>query len=283
MMPVTGSALRATCAPVMLTMLRSPVPSMLKATGESSCSTSPRDTDTDNTTTPRPPGLRPACTLTVPADCWLLATTASAPRSMSTTECSLLTPVTPTEDSSLIPTSFPLLAPAMFLSKSSLSFLYTKAFPDKCYTQFPYQAFPDLIPTPNLSFSKFLTLTFPAPKILTPSYSYPPTCPTPSSILPDFLKPKYSYPTFLKPILTFPKLLTPPYTFSNLLNPILILHKLLTTLLILLILKMTFPAIPPNPTYPDQNPLTYHYILTNPVPKSHSHLSSQIPSWFLTS
>jgi len=46
---------------------------------------------------------------------------------------------------------------------------------------------------------------------------------------------------------------------------------------------MTFRAIPPNPTYPDQNPLTYHYILTNPVPKSHSHLSSQIPSCFLTS
>lgn len=240
----------------------------------------------------------------------------------------------------------------MFLSNSSLSFLYTKAFPDKCYTQFPFLAFPDLIPTPSLYPPKFLTLTYPAPIILTPSYTYP-TFPTPSSILPEFLKPKYSYPNILKPILTFPKLLTPTYTFPILLNPILMLHKLLTTLnlillltfiphipstsplpyfstsilplpllfslfpplfpplplnqplfypisqnlyyltsslslpisltiLILLILKMTFRAIPPNPTYPDQNPLTYHYILTNPVPKSQSHLSSQFPSCFLT-
>jgi len=147
----------------------------------------------------------------------------------------------------LIPTSFPLLAPAMFLSNSSLSFLYTKAFPDK----FPYLAFPDLIPTPNLSSPKFLTLTFPAPIILTPSYSYPPTCPTPSSILPDFLKPKYSYPKFLKPILTFPKLLTPTYTFSNLLNPILILHKLLTTLNLILLLTsiLHIPSTSPLPNF----------------------------------
>jgi len=161
----------------------------------------------------------------------------------------------------LIPTSFPLLAPAMFLSNSSLSFLYTKAFPDKCYTQFPYLAFPDLIPTPNLSSPKFLTHTFPAPIvlthtfpapiILTPSYSYPPTCPTPSSILPDFLKPKYSYPKFLKPILTFPKLLTPTYTFSNLLNPILILHKLLTTLNLILLLTsiLHIPSTSPLPNF----------------------------------
>merc|ERR1719215_2389951 len=257
---------------------------MLKATGESSCSTSPRDTDTDNTTTPRQPGLRPACTLTVPADCWLLATTASAPRSMSTTECSLLTPVTPTEDSSLIPTSFPLLAPAMFLSNSSLSFLYTKAFPDK----FPYLAFPDLIPTPNLSSPKFLTLTFPAPIILTPSYSYPLTCPTPSSILPDFLKPKYSYPKFLNPILTFPKLLTPTYNFSNLLNPILILHKFLTTLNLILLLTsiLHIPSTFPLPNFSTSilplpllfsllHPLSLPFLLTN-------HLSIPFPKIFIT-
>ncbi len=229
----------------------------------------------------------------------------------------------------------------MFLSNSSLSFLYTKAFPDKCYIQSPFLISPDLILTPTQSYPEFLTPTYPTPKILTPSYSYP-TFPTPSSILPDFL---YSYPNLLKPILTFPKLLTPTYSYPNLLNPILTLPKLLTTptlLLILtsilhvpstpqlphfstlilpltllfpqspslipplpynlpfsypifpnlcyltlsltlpifltiLILKMTSRAIPPNPTYPDQNPLTYPDILKDPVPQSHPTILLPIP------
>lgn len=116
----------------------------------------------------------------------------------------------------------------MFLSNSSLSFLYTKAFPDKCYIQSPSLISPDLILTPTQSYPEFLTPIYPTPKILTPFYSYP-TFPTPSSILPDFLKPKYSYPNLLKPILTFPKILTPTFFFPNLLNPILTLPKLLTT------------------------------------------------------
>ena len=242
----------------------------------------------------------------------------------------------------------------MFLSNSSLSFLYTKAFPDKCYIQSPSLISPDLILTPTQSYPefltpiyptpKFLTPIYPTPKILTPFYSYP-TFPTPSSILPDFLKPKYSYPNLLKPILTFPKILTPTFFYPNLLNPILTLPKLLTTpnlLLILtsilnvpstpqlphfstltlplpllfplhpslihplpyylpfsysilpnlcyltlsltlpisltiLILKMSSRAIPPNPTYPDQNPLTYHDILKDPVPQSHPTILLPIP------
>merc|ERR1719431_1735541 len=59
------------------------------------------------TTTPRPPVWRPASTLTLPAVFSPPATRASAPRSMCTTACSLLTPVMPIGDSSLTHTNFP--------------------------------------------------------------------------------------------------------------------------------------------------------------------------------
>ena len=57
-------------------------------------------------TTPRPPVLRPVCSPTQLADFWLLVTSQSALKSMSTTECCLLTHVTHTEDSLSTPTSF---------------------------------------------------------------------------------------------------------------------------------------------------------------------------------
>merc|ERR1712027_194564 len=67
---------------------------------------------TATTTTLRQPGSRPASPPTVPAGCWLLATSRSAPRSTSTTGCSPSTHATPTEASSLTPTSCPVHAPA---------------------------------------------------------------------------------------------------------------------------------------------------------------------------
>merc|ERR1712027_16171 len=67
---------------------------------------------TATTTTLRQPGSRPASPPTVPAGCWLLATSRSAPRSTSTTGCSPSTHATPTEASSLTPTSCPAPAPA---------------------------------------------------------------------------------------------------------------------------------------------------------------------------
>merc|ERR1712243_342284 len=63
------------------------------------------DTDTFTITTPRPPVLRPACSPTLLVVFLPLATSPSVPRSMSTTECSLLTLVTHTEGSSSILTS----------------------------------------------------------------------------------------------------------------------------------------------------------------------------------
>merc|ERR1712079_496166 len=57
-----------------------------------SSSTSPRSTDTDTTTTPRPPGWRLARPQTPPAGSWLPATSPSAPRSTSTTAWSSSTP-----------------------------------------------------------------------------------------------------------------------------------------------------------------------------------------------
>merc|ERR1711874_804270 len=54
-----------TFAPPMLTTPRSPVLSMLKDTGESSSSTSLRDTDMVTTTTPRPLVLRPVSSQTL--------------------------------------------------------------------------------------------------------------------------------------------------------------------------------------------------------------------------
>merc|ERR1711893_297619 len=89
----------------MLTTPRSLVQSMLKATGESSSNTSLRDMAMVTITTPRQLVLRLAFSLTLPAASLPLATSQSVLRSMSTTECSLLIPVTHTEVSSLIPTS----------------------------------------------------------------------------------------------------------------------------------------------------------------------------------
>merc|ERR1719515_29427 len=110
----TGLDLRAISAPLMLTTPRSPAPSMLRATGESSSNISLMVTAMVTTTTPRPPDWRPVCSLTVPADSWPHATSPSAHRSLSTTECCLWTPVILTEDSSLIHTSFPVLVLAIF-------------------------------------------------------------------------------------------------------------------------------------------------------------------------
>merc|ERR1712027_222147 len=71
------------------------------------------DMDTVTTTTPRPPGWRLVCSQTVPADSLPLATSPSVLRNMSTTECCLWTHVIHTEDSSLTPTSCPVLAHAI--------------------------------------------------------------------------------------------------------------------------------------------------------------------------
>merc|ERR1712025_730494 len=110
----TGLDLRDTSVPLMLTMPRSPALSMLRATGESSSNTFLTDMDMVTTTTPKPPDWRPVCSLTAPADSWHPATSPSAHRSLSTTECCLWTPVILTEDSSLIHTSSPVLALAIF-------------------------------------------------------------------------------------------------------------------------------------------------------------------------
>merc|ERR1719297_482539 len=93
---------------------------MLRVTGGSSSSTSPRATATGTTTTPRPPDWRPVCSLTAPADCWPPATSPSVPRSTSTTGCSPWTPVIPTEGSSSTPTSSPVPAPVTSLPNPSL-------------------------------------------------------------------------------------------------------------------------------------------------------------------
>merc|ERR1719270_1438995 len=110
----TGLDLRDSSVPLMLTMPRSPALSMLRATGESSSNTFLTDMDMVTTTTLKPPDWRPVCSLTAPADSWPHATSPSAPRSLSTTECCLWTPVILTEDSSLIHTSFPVLVLAIF-------------------------------------------------------------------------------------------------------------------------------------------------------------------------
>merc|ERR1712062_94127 len=120
---------RAISAPPTSTTPRSPEQGMLRATGGSSSSTSLRATATATTTTLRPPGWRPARPPTVPAGCWLLATSPSAPRSTSTTGCSPSTLATPTGASSLTPTSCPAPAPATSPRPSLLlfpSFLFSQ-------------------------------------------------------------------------------------------------------------------------------------------------------------
>merc|ERR1712168_1261405 len=121
MTPPTGLDPRATSAPLTLGMPRSGAPSMSRATGGSSCSTSPRSTDMDTTTTLRPPAWRPARPPTQLAVSWPPATSPSAPRSMSTTGWSLSTLVTPTGDSSSTPTSCHLPALAISPSRSHLT------------------------------------------------------------------------------------------------------------------------------------------------------------------
>merc|ERR1712002_462314 len=91
---------------------------MSRVTGESSFNTFQRDTDMVTTTTPRPPVLKPVCSPILLADSWLLATSQSALKSMSITECCLLTHVTPTEDSSSTPTSFQVPVHAISQHKS---------------------------------------------------------------------------------------------------------------------------------------------------------------------
>merc|ERR1712215_53495 len=75
--------------------------------GESSCSIFLKDMDMVTTTTLILPDWRHVSSLTVPVDSWLPATSQNAPRSLSTIGCSLLIPVTHTEDSSLTHTSCP--------------------------------------------------------------------------------------------------------------------------------------------------------------------------------
>merc|ERR1719219_1054908 len=96
---------------------------MLRDTGGSSSSTSPRVTGTVTTTTPRQPGSRLVSSLTAPAGSSPPATSPSAPRSTSTTGCSLSTPVILTEDSSSTPTSCPAPAPVTSRPKPSLILL----------------------------------------------------------------------------------------------------------------------------------------------------------------
>merc|ERR1711874_857863 len=122
MTPLIGLDTRVTFAPPMLTTPRSPVLSMLKDTGESSSSTSLRDTDMVTTTTPRPLVLRPVSSQTLLVVFLPLATSPSAPRSMSTTECSLLTLATHTEGSSSTLTS----SLALALATSLLNLIQTK-------------------------------------------------------------------------------------------------------------------------------------------------------------
>merc|ERR1711892_1276297 len=112
MTPLIGSDLRDIFVLLMLTTPRLLVLSMLKDTGESSSNTSQRDMDTVTITIPKPLVLRPVFSPTLPVVSLPPATSPSAPRSMSTTECSLWTLVTHTEDSSSTPTSSPVLAPA---------------------------------------------------------------------------------------------------------------------------------------------------------------------------
>merc|ERR1712025_581219 len=114
MTPLTGLDLRVTFALLTLTTLRSPVLSMLKVTGGSSSNTSLRDTDTVTTTTPKLPVSRPASSPTLLVVFSPPVTSPSVPRSMSTTECSLLILATHTEGSSSIHTSSPALALATF-------------------------------------------------------------------------------------------------------------------------------------------------------------------------
>merc|ERR1719341_1841054 len=119
--PATGLGPRDTSAPATWTTPRSPGPSTWRATGGSSSSTSPRVTAMVTTTTPRLPVWRLASSLTAPVVCWPLATSQNAPRSLSTTGCCLWTPVIPTGDSSLTPTSCPALALAISQPKPPLT------------------------------------------------------------------------------------------------------------------------------------------------------------------
>merc|ERR1712027_214949 len=92
------------------------------------------DMDTVTTTTPRPPGWRLVCSQTVPADSLPLATSPSVLRNMSTTECCPWTHVIHTEDSSLIPTSCPVLAHAISQLKPCPSTPNPQNFPQSSTT-----------------------------------------------------------------------------------------------------------------------------------------------------
>merc|ERR1712083_482780 len=110
--PPTGLAPEATFAPPKSSTPVSSVPSTWRASGESSFNTSLKDTDTATTTTPKPPASKHASSPKAPAVCWPPVTSPSALRSTSTTVLSPWTPVTPTEDSSSIPTNSPAPVPA---------------------------------------------------------------------------------------------------------------------------------------------------------------------------
>ena len=120
---ITGLDPRAIFALAKWTMSRLSVHSMQKVSGGLYCNISLRITDTGITTTLKLPALRPALPLILPADSWPPAMVQNVPKSMFTTECSHLTPATPTEDFSLIPTSYLLLVLATF-PKLHLLYMY---------------------------------------------------------------------------------------------------------------------------------------------------------------
>ncbi|KAI9553309.1 hypothetical protein GHT06_021207 [Daphnia sinensis] len=111
----TGLVVRVSSAPATSLILVPSVPRTLLVNGASSSRTSP------GPPTPRPNGLRLACSQKPLAALWLHATSANAFRSTPSTACSPLTLVMSAEVSSSIPTSFHLLALATSPSRLKLA------------------------------------------------------------------------------------------------------------------------------------------------------------------
>lgn len=115
MTPQTGLVLKVTSVHLRLPMPRSRELSMLKATGELFSSTSLKAMVTATTTTPKPPGWRPAYSPHRPVVFWHLATSPPAPSSMSTTGCCLWTCVIFTGDFLWTLSSYQVHVHAIFL------------------------------------------------------------------------------------------------------------------------------------------------------------------------
>lgn len=114
MMPPTGQDPKVTCAPQPLIMLKSNVQSMWKATGGLFSNIFLRTILTVIITIPKLPDQKLARPPIQLADFQPPVTNPNAPKNTCTTVCYLWTPVTPTVDSLLIPTSCHLLALAIF-------------------------------------------------------------------------------------------------------------------------------------------------------------------------